>query len=242
MSNRKKTIQAAILATALLASAAAAQYDMAQTSGDLALPVLLTGFAAQGGTNSVQLQWSTASESELAGFNLYRSLGQQGAFQRINPVIIPAQGAGSQGRQYQFHDENLIPGFHYYYKLATVEVTGQELTLEPAVLGIAGHAQGNSWAQPPDYNQLTYLRLEGNHPDPFNGETTITFSVFEAGWVRLDVYALDGRRVHTLRHEFLSPGQYSQAFRGDDLPSGVYLCRLTGTRGFDTVRKMVLLR
>jgi len=243
MRGRNLSFWTAALLGIMLVVPAKAQYDRAQSGGDFPLPVFLLGFSAAGGENSVVLRWKTASEIDLAGFNLYRSLGQDGIYARINPVLIPAQGTSTQDQDYQYiDDDNLLQGFHYYYKLATVEITGRESVQEPAILGIAGSSQETSWSQPPDFSQLTYLQLNGNYPDPFNGETLVSFSVYEQSQVQLEVYTLAGRKVATLAAGYLQPGEYTRAFRGDLLPSGVYLYRLRGEKGFDTVRKMVLLR
>jgi hypothetical protein len=225
----------------MLVSQTNAQFDREDIS-DFPLPVQMVNFSAVGSVNCVNLTWKTASETDIAGFNLYRALGQNGTYSRINSALIPAQGSGPQGFEYQYQDLNLVNGFHYYYKLTTVEVGGQEYTQGLPILGIAGNSQGSSWAQPPDFNQLTYLKLKGNYPEPFNGRTSITFSVFEAGRVTLEVFNLTGCLLTTLLDAYLQPGEFQKAFADDRLPSGVYLYRLRGDRGYETVRKMVLLR
>jgi len=231
-----------ILLGLMLVSQANAQYDRAESGGDFPLPVCLQNFSAAGGPNCVNLHWKTASETDVAGFNLYRSLGQNGTYSRINPAMVPALGSGAQGYDYQYQDGSLVNGFHYYYKLATVEIGGRENIQGAAIMGIVGNPQGSSWALPPDFSQLTYLNLKGNYPEPFNGRTSIVFLVFEAGKVTLEIYNLMGVRITTLVDGYFQPGEYERAFQGDHLPSGVYLYRLSGERGFDTVRKMVLLR
>jgi hypothetical protein len=226
----------------LLVSQAEAQYDRAESATDFPLPVQMLSFAAVGGPNCVSLEWKTASETEISGFNLYRSLGLNGSYARINPAMIPAQGTGPQGREYHYQDGNLVDGFHYFYKLASVDVIGRENFQGSPILGIAGNNQGSSWAQPPDFGQLTFLRLQGNYPEPFNGHTRIVFSVYEAGRVTLEVYNLNGSRVATLVDGYLQPGEYERAFQDNSIASGIYLYRLQGEHGFDSVRKMVLLR
>jgi hypothetical protein len=226
----------------LLVSQAEAQYDRGESGSDFPLPVLMVSFAAVGGPNCVILDWKTASETEISGFNLYRSLGLNGTYTRANPVLIPAQGSGPQGHEYQYQDGNLVDGFHYYFKLASVDVLGRENFPGTPILGIAGNYQGSSWAQPPDFGQLSFLRLKGNYPEPFNGRTSIVFSVYEAGQVKLEVYNLAGSLVATLVDGYLQPGEYERAFQDNFLASGIYLYRLRGEHGYDSVRKMALLR
>jgi hypothetical protein len=242
MTGKKIRLYLLIICGLALVSPAKAQYDRAESSSDFPLPVQMQSFSAAGSPGCVTLYWKTASENDIAGFNVHRSLGQNGTFSRINPALIPATGSGPQGQEYQYQDLNLVNGFHYYYRLTSVEVSGREATQGTPILGIAGNFGGSSWAQPPDFSQLSYLGLKGNYPEPFNGSTSIVFLVYEAGNVKLDVYNLSGSRLATLVDEYLQPGQYEHAFRDDRLPSGLYLYRLRGERGFDTVRKMVLLR
>ncbi len=241
---RKYTIKAISVCAAilLLSALGQAQYDRGQSTGDFPLPVSLVNFSTTGAEQAVILHWKTASEIDILGFNLYRSLGQGGTYNRINSLVIPSQGTGPVFQDYEYVDAALIEGFHYYYKLATVEINGRENIMEPAILGIAGNNQGSSWTEPPDYTLLNFVSLKGNYPEPFNSQTSIAFSVYENSPVKLEIYSLMGRKIATLIDSYLAPGEYLATFQGGQLPSGVYLCRMQSQGGFDTIRKMVLLR
>jgi uncharacterized delta-60 repeat protein len=83
-------------------------------------------------------------------------------------------------------------------------------------------------------------------PNPFNASTTIRFDLPQAGMVRLEVFDVSGRSVGSaqgrpLREGWLEAGSYEAAFDGSNLPSGVYLARLTAGE-FTAVQKMVLLK
>jgi hypothetical protein len=242
MNCKQYNITAVVIGLICVVSIAQAQYDRAQSGGDFPLPVTMLSFAAAGGDHSVTLRWRTASEVDMAGFNLYRSLGMNGNFARINPQLVPAQGTGTEIREYQYRDVDLNNGLHYYYKLSTVEISGREEIIEPAILGIAGNSAEHSWSLPPDYDLLNFLSLNGNYPEPFNGQTRISFSVYEQSPVKLEVYSVAGKKVKLLVDGNLPPGEYVAEFQGEMLPSGIYFCRLQGAKGFDTVRKIVLLR
>jgi len=83
--------------------------------------------------------------------------------------------------------------------------------------------------------------VEQNYPNPFNPTTAIRYQVSAPSHVRLVVYDLVGREIATLVNEVKAPGVYTVAFDGSNLPSGVYLYKLTaGT--FSNVRKMVLTK
>ncbi len=64
--------------------------------------------------------------------------------------------------------------------------------------------------------------LDGNHPNPFNPTTTITFSLGLDGPTTLDVYNSAGRRVATLIDTYLEAGRYEVVWDASSHPSGVY--------------------
>ena len=82
--------------------------------------------------------------------------------------------------------------------------------------------------------------LEGNYPNPFNPQTSITFSMPEAATVRLTVYDLLGRQVALLVDGNLSAGKHEVRFDATNLPSGQYLYRLTTPKGEFTKMMMLL--
>jgi len=59
--------------------------------------------------------------------------------------------------------------------------------------------------------------------------------------VHLDVYDSRGARVLTLVQQRQAPGSYAVEFQANDLPSGLYFCKLE-TDGFAVVSKMALVR
>ncbi len=85
-----------------------------------------------------------------------------------------------------------------------------------------------------------------NHPNPFNPETEISFSLSEAAYVSLVVYNIFGQKVRGLVNVSLPAGSYAVTWdgtdnEGDALASGVYFCRLCAGRNASTL-KMVLMK
>ena len=72
----------------------------------------------------VIVEWTTASEVDTAGFNLYRSESPDGPFARINDHLIPASPDPLLGGSYAFTDSNVVAGHTYYYQLEDVEIDG----------------------------------------------------------------------------------------------------------------------
>jgi len=88
-----------------------------------------------------------------------------------------------------------------------------------------------------------------NYPNPFNPETTITFSLSHTSIgerIRLEIYNIRGQKVRTLFDGIAEKSSYSlvwngQNDRGSNMPSGVYYYRLTTPREA-TTNKMLLLK
>ncbi|PLX31954.1 MAG: hypothetical protein C0600_04115, partial [Ignavibacteria bacterium] len=70
------------------------------------------------------------------------------------------------------------------------------------------------------------IRLQPNHPNPFNASTRIEYEVIEAGPTELIVLDMLGRRVETLYRGYSEPGVRSILFDASALPSGQYRCVL----------------
>ncbi|HET6463017.1 MAG TPA: FlgD immunoglobulin-like domain containing protein, partial [Candidatus Krumholzibacteria bacterium] len=100
---------------------------------------------------------------------------------------------------------------------------------------------------PTDAGDLpTLTELHANHPNPFNPETTIEYSLGLAGPVRIRVFDAAGHLVRTLVDGAEAKGAHRVVFdgrddRGQQLASGVYLYRLD-TALTTLTRKMVLLK
>lgn len=83
--------------------------------------------------------------------------------------------------------------------------------------------------------------LSQNYPNPFNAQTTIEYCLPEQSLVSIDIFDLLGRRIETLVDEVKPAGLYRVTWHADNLPSGMYFCRITAG-DFSKTRKMVLLK
>ncbi len=68
--------------------------------------------------------------------------------------------------------------------------------------------------------------LGPNHPNPFNAETVIPYTLHAPGTMCLTLHDILGRRVAVLEEGFRSAGSYSTVFRAGGLASGVYFLRM----------------
>jgi flagellar hook assembly protein FlgD len=88
--------------------------------------------------------------------------------------------------------------------------------------------------------------LLGNHPNPFNPTTEISFALSEAGQVILEVYNLRGQKVKTLVNDNLKEGYHTTVWNGKDedgkqVSSGVYFYKMKSESYLQT-RKMILMK
>jgi len=84
----------------------------------------LASFEAIPEHKKVVLKWTTESEIQTAGFNIYRAKTATGAYLKINDSLIPAKGSGSQGASYEFVDTDVKNNKTYYYKLEDLDLNG----------------------------------------------------------------------------------------------------------------------
>ncbi len=87
---------------------------------------------------------------------------------------------------------------------------------------------------------LTFV-VGRNVPNPFNGETTIHYTLDAPGRVRILVYDVIGREVATLVDGEMPTGDHEVLFDGSDVAPGVYFSRFTLGR-FEQTTKMILIR
>ncbi len=84
----------------------------------------LASFTAHSGSRKVELTWVTESETDNAGFNLYRSVSEDGNYVKINNTVIAAQGTPAKGMSYTYVDDDVQNRTTYYYKLEDVDLNG----------------------------------------------------------------------------------------------------------------------
>jgi Secretion system C-terminal sorting domain/Kelch motif len=100
-----------------------------------------------------------------------------------------------------------------------------------------------------DVSGLNYLNdnipvsfhLFQNYPNPFNPSTTISFSIPEQSFVRLEIFNILGQQVSILVSKELNSGSYKYDWAAENLPSGIYFCRMQAG-SYNKIMKMLLLK
>jgi len=88
---------------------------------------------------------------------------------------------------------------------------------------------------------VTTFELLPAFPNPFNATSVTSYGLRVPSHVSLRVYDTAGKLVATLVNEWKPTGMHQATFDGSDLPSGIYLAKLTAG-DFSAVQKLVLLK
>jgi hypothetical protein len=209
-------------------------------------PVELSMFTAVYFDNAPTLQWSTESESENVGWNVYRGETDDalanGTAKQINESLVPGAMTCLTRTDYSFTDEHDVQVSHtYWYWLENVDVEGETETYDPVSLTIPS-ANGNVIPPIP-----SFTGLKQNYPNPFNPVTELVFQVDKVANCELAVYNIKGECIRTLFNGRVSAtNAYSVTWDGKDdagtaVSSGVYFAILK-TDGPSYTRKMMLMK
>jgi hypothetical protein len=212
-------------------------------------PLPPTGLSASVDSSTVTFNWNPGSDAETPAlsltYNLYvghssttdehftANADMATGFRRI-----PA--AGNMGQKTAFHMD--LPNGTYDWGVQTIDNS----------LKGSAFAQGgtftvtNSTSTEDSGTPGLITGLSSIHPNPFNPETFISYSLKNAGPVRMQVYNLRGQLVRTLVDAALPSGIHSVKWDGRDdnnLPvsSGIYFCRFSAD-GIKSVRKLSLIK
>ena len=93
------------------------------------LPVNLSFFRPELEDGEIVIRWTTESELDNAGFNIYRSDARDGEFKKVNAALIQGNGTTGERSTYKWVDESAKPGAVYYYQIEDVSFAGERQTL-----------------------------------------------------------------------------------------------------------------
>ncbi len=208
---------------------------------DNSLPVTLSSFNAVHTSGCrVQLTWSTASETEMNGFNVFRnSRNEEINAELVNSSIIRSNNVAS-GSEYNFCDIDVDHSSTYYYWLESVSLNGSSNIYGPVCVTISEEKDKET------PQEFTNLGIKGIYPNPFNPETNIDYSVKEDTPVVISVFNLKGQKVKSLVDKTVSAGDHKIIWQGDSdsgssVSSGVYFVKMITGNHIET-RKIVLMK
>jgi subtilisin family serine protease len=120
--------------------------DLSLTPTAVTLSTFNANIESRDAPGRIRLTWTSASEINTAGFNVYRGELPEGPYTRINPQLIPAGPDALTGQTYQYVDTDAAPGRQYYYQLEDVALDGTRTRHEP--ITITGAAVSQESAHP----------------------------------------------------------------------------------------------
>ncbi len=85
------------------------------------------------------------------------------------------------------------------------------------------------------------FELSQNYPNPFNPTTSVRFAIPSVQHVSVKIFDVLGKEICTLMNSQLQPGEYAVQFNGENIPSGIYFCRMQAGK-FVSVKKMLLMK
>jgi len=186
------------------------------------IPVELASFAGTASGEAVTLAWTTASETNNAGFDVERSVDGR----TFAPIGHKAGfGTTTAPRRYRFVDADVPFADTLFYRLRQVDVDGTQDYSPVVRVGLS----------------RPHFALLPNAPNPFNGSTQLRYTLAEEAAVSLQVYDLLGRRVASLVDAAQPAGRYTVTLNGTTFSPGTYVVRLQAD-GQTATRRLAVVR
>ncbi len=186
------------------------------------VPVELTSFSANYSGNVVELNWSTATETNNLGFSVERKTNNTN-WSEIG--FVSGRGTTTETNFYSYSDKS-VSANKYFYRLKQQDFDGSfeySNVIEVAV------------------SVVKEFSLSQNYPNPFNPSTTIEFNIPQQDFVNISVYNLLGEKVSTIVNDVLESGNHKIQFNASGFASGIYIVKMS-SGNFSDVIKINLLK
>ena len=209
--------------------------DWQYPSDPATLPVTLSTFTAVFMNEFVTIQWATASETDVIGFNIYRSEQDDiiTVGNSINPSLLDAVGNSTQTNEYSFDDIDAHTLKPYFYWLEVVNLDGTT-ELHGSIVYTPGDING-------DNSQDVYMQniLGNSYPNPASVSTEISYQIkgsVTSQDTKIRVYNILGGLVKTAH------GTDGRAVVDvSELSNGIYFYVLQTDSSYD-VKKFIVFR
>ena len=196
------------------------------------VPIELSSFVGSVVEDRVLINWTTASQTNNAGFRVLRST--DGETYEVVSELIAGAGTTDQLMDYMFEDTSLPAAEIVYYVLEQVDLDGTINRSNPIEVLL-----GARFIMPTEFASAVY-------PNPFNPRTTISYDLPSDADVSIVIYDAIGQEIRQLVSQHYTAGRYSiqwdaKDFMGRSVGSGVYIAKIKA--GPNTaLQKMLLLK
>ena len=196
--------------------------EIAIAANSVLLPVELAEFSATATGQQIRLEWTTASETDNAGFDVLISSDGERFMSR---GYVEGAGTRTEPMTYMYEIDALSSGKNYV-RLKQIDFDGA--FSYSRIVEVATEVPGG-------------FVLEPAYPNPFNPATAIRFVVDAEAFVTLDVFDAQGRHVTRL-FDGIAKAQSLQSvtFDATGLPGGLYFYRLLTPAGSQTRSVMLV--
>ncbi len=201
-----------------------------ENGSGVAVPVELINFTSSVSSSTVVLNWTTATEVNNYGFDVERQILNQAQndipkWEAIG--FVEGHGNSNSLKEYSFVDSDIpVAEQTRSYRLKQIDIDGTFKYSEVVTVELTSSME---------------YKLTQNHPNPFNPSTQISFSMPEAGVVKLNIYNVLGEVVSELVNENLEAGFHQYQFNANNLTSGIYFYSIS-VNGFTQLKKMNLIK
>ena len=175
-------------------------------SQETILPIELLSFSAHCNGNTIDIDWSTASERNNDYFILEKSLD---AINFSEIARIAGAGKSTEQIDYSYTDYDYYGG-DVYYRLIQVDYDGTKTYSEII------SAKCSNWETDPNISVF---------PNPFSSELTIVLENFRNEPATIEIFDVMGRTIKQMQVD--SPhNEYETSFNLDNIPAGIYNVRV----------------
>jgi hypothetical protein len=172
-------------------------------------------------SSSYELEWNGGDFKQASAYILEKSLENS---EYVTVYTVPADNSAE--KKYSFIDKKDESSDIIYYRVKQINLDGSVVYSSQVKVG-----QGKT--------ELFFL--EQNYPNPFNPKTSILVELLVDSHLEIVVYNLAGKEIALLHDGFLTKGVHKFTFDAADLPSGIYLCKVS-TPNYTQTRKMILTK
>ena len=134
--------------------------------------------------------------------------------------------------------DTLLPAMPGYFDI-TVKVRRNGVLIDSVKQAFISYMVGAVRPDQPNVPMSSWLYQ--NYPNPFNPNTIVRYRVQTRSLVSITVYNLLGQLVKTLTNGYANAGEFSLAFNGEGLTSGVYFIHFR-CGNYSQSRKFVILQ
>ncbi len=172
-------------------------------------------------SGAYELDWSGGDYKQADHYVLQKSTGNS-AYEDLTSINSENDGS----KVYSYIDKRDNNSDVVYYRVKQVNGDGSTAYSSQVKVG-----QGD----------IEPFVAQQNYPNPFNPTTSITVDLLEDSDLEVTVYNMEGKEIQNLFKGHLAKGSYTFNFDATDLPSGVYLYKIS-TPNFSQMKKMIFTK